>query len=123
MKSGHLNTILSSVSKKAGYNGMIQNNETTEKSLNELIDEFALNIPETTPEEFLPTVSPNPFKNHLMIESPIHDEITLQDPSGRIVLQQKVSKGRNRLQTERLTSGIYFIHFHNQSQTFKIIKQ
>lgn len=123
MKSGHSNTVLSSVSKKAGYNGMIQSGDLTEKSLDEIVEELTLNIPEISQEEFLLTISPNPFENHLSIESPVKDEITLQDPSGRIVLQQKVSKGKNRLQTERLTSGIYFIHFHNQGQTFKLIKE
>ena len=47
----------------------------------------------------------------------------IQAPLGRIILQQSISKGKNRLQTERLTSGIYFIHFHNQGQTFKLIKE
>lgn len=123
MKPGHSNTVLSSVSKKAGYNGMIQSGDLTEKSLDGFIEELTLNIPEISPEEFLLTISPNPFKNHLMIESPVNDKITLQDPSGRIILQQSVSKGRSRVQTERLTSGMYFVHFEKQCQTFKIVKR
>jgi len=47
----------------------------------------------------------------------------IQEPSGRIILQQSISKGKNRIRTERLTNGIYFIHFNKQSQNFKIIKR
>jgi len=123
MKSGHLNTVLSSVSKKAGYNGMIQSGDLTEKSLDEFVEELSLNIPEISPEEFLLTISPNPFKNHLMIESPVNDKITIQEASGRIVLKQKISKGKNRIQTRELTNGMYFVHFVDKSQTFKLIKE
>lgn len=47
----------------------------------------------------------------------------IQDPSGRIILQKKISKGKNRIQTRELTNGMYFVHFVDKSQTFKLIKE
>lgn len=111
------------VAKESGYNGMIQNHENAEDVLEVFSKDLLLQRQDTLSKEFMLSIHPNPFKNHLMIESPVNDKITLQDPSGRIILQQSISKGKNRLQTERLTSGIYFIHFLNQGQTFKIIKR
>src|SRR5690625_1961665 len=100
MKSGHLNTVLSSVSKKAGYNGMIQSGDLTEKSLDEFVEELSLNIPEISPEEFLLTISPNPFKNHLMIESPVNDKITIQEASEGLCSNKRFRKEKIEFKLE-----------------------
>jgi hypothetical protein len=65
----------------------------------------------------------NTFANYFIVESPFADKILVEDPAGRIILEQKIQKERNRVQSKRLPSGIYFVRFVNQSQTFKMIKR
>lgn len=111
------------VAKREGYNGMIQNNEISEDAVEVFSENLLVKRQDTLSQKSLLNVHPNPFRDYLTIESVVDDEILIQDPSGRIILKQKISTGKNRIQTERLTNGIYFIHFEKQSQTFKIIKR
>src|SRR5690554_1896057 len=111
------------VAKIEGYNEMIQSSDITEGILEALSERLLANAQDTLYREYLLNVHPNPFEDYLTIESPVNDEITIQEASGRIVLKQKISKGKNRIQTRELTNGMYFVHFVDKSQTFKLIKE
>jgi len=111
------------VAKREGYNGMTQNNDIAEDSTDVFLKEFLANEKDSLFQEASLKVYPNPFGDYITIESPVDDEILIQDPTGRVVLQKEISKAKNRIQTERLTKGIYFVRFVNQSQTFKLIKR
>src|SRR5690554_971476 len=111
------------VAKIGGYNEMIQSSDITEGILEALSERLLANAQDTLYREYLLNVHPNPFEDYLTIESPVNDEITIQEASGRIVLKQKISKGKNRIQTRELTNGMYFVHFVDKSQTFKLIKE
>lgn len=111
------------VAKIEGYNGMMKNDNLEEDYLVVLSDSLLDIHNDSLSQKYSLNVHPNPFDNFIIIESLVDDEILIQDPSGRITLKQKVSKGKNRIRTERLTNGIYFIHFNKQSQNFKIIKR
>lgn len=111
------------VAKSEDYNGMMQNNDITEDSTDVILKENLSNKQDSLTQETALKIYPNPFGDYFIIESPVDDEILIQEPTGRIIMQQKISKGQNRIQTERLTGGIYFVRFFNQSQTFKIVKK
>lgn len=111
------------VAKREGYNGMMQNNDFAEDTLSAFSKMILNNERDTLSSKSSLSVYPNPFEDYLTIESPIDDEITIQNPAGRILLNQNISKGKSRIRMEKLTNGMYFICFVNQSKTFKIIKQ
>lgn len=111
------------VAKREGYNGLAQSNVIAEDSTDVHLMEFLTSEQDILSQEPPLRVYPNPFEDYFMVESPVIDEIVIQEPSGRSVLQQKIILGNNRIQTERLTSGIYFVRFVNQNHTFKIIKR
>ncbi|HMT34603.1 MAG TPA: T9SS type A sorting domain-containing protein [Chitinophagaceae bacterium] len=57
-------------------------------------------------------VSPNPFKNELLLYNTISNgEISLTDISGKELLRQKTSKGNTQIITEHLSSGLYILHY------------
>ncbi|RFC53090.1 T9SS type A sorting domain-containing protein [Brumimicrobium aurantiacum] len=111
------------VAKREGNYGMLQNNNKEEDTLVALSKELFVSEQDSMPQELKLNVYPNPFEDYFIVESPVEDEMVVQDPSGRVVLQQSVSKGENRIRTQELTSGIYFVRFINQNKTFKIIKR
>lgn len=111
------------VAKREGYNGMMLNNDITEDSTDVFLMELLANEEDTLSQYPSLSVYPNPFGDYFIIESPVDDEILIQEPTGRIVMPQKILKGINRLRTDRFTNGIYFVRFVNQNHTFKIIKR
>lgn len=111
------------VAKREGYNGMMQNNDISEDSTDVILKELLSNEQNSLSQKASVKIYPNPFGDYIIVESPDDDEILIQEPTGRIVMQQKILKGQNRIQSERLTGGIYFVRFVNQSQTVKLIKQ
>lgn len=111
------------VARRESYNDMMKSNDIAEDSTDAILKELLYNKQNSLFQEASLKVYPNPFGDYITIESPVDDEILIQEPTGRIVIQQRISKGQNRIQTERLTDGIYFVRFFNQSQTFKIVKK
>ena len=65
-------------------------------------------------------ISPNPFSEYLMIESTENTQIIISDLIGRTEVVY-VKAGINRLSTNHLASGIYFIKSAN-GKTSKLIK-
>lgn len=111
------------VAKREGYNGMMQNNNLAEDSTDVILKELLTNGKNTLSKISPLRVYPNPFREYITIESPIDDEILIQELSGRVVNRQKISKGKTRIQTENLSNGFYFIHFVEQEKSFKLINQ
>jgi len=68
---------------------------------------------------FLINAYPNPTKNTLTIYSPQQSNFTINDPLGKIVISGSFIYGENILSLDNLSSGIYFIHTENTSQTVK----
>ncbi|RFC54068.1 T9SS C-terminal target domain-containing protein [Brumimicrobium aurantiacum] len=111
------------VAKSEDYNGMMQNNDITEDSTDVFLKEFLAIDHDTLTQAPSLKVYPNPFEDYFIVESPVDDEMIIKDPTGRIILKERISSGQNRLQTEALTSGIYFVRFVGQGETFKIVKR
>ncbi len=66
------------------------------------------------------SIYPNPFHNSLIVDLPA-TEIRVYDALGHLVLEKKISKDKNYLETEFLSPGIYFLR--TEGFTKKIIKQ
>ncbi|MFK7771053.1 MAG: phospholipase D-like domain-containing protein [Saprospiraceae bacterium] len=70
-------------------------------------------------------ISPNPFAEQLNFEVPENGNLVVSDLAGRILFQQKISEGSNRLNTENWMSGIYFVKFvgENTQRIGKVVKR
>ena len=71
---------------------------------------------------------PNPVKNKLTIENPDLriTSIKVSDSSGKIIIQQTISKKQAEIDFSRLPNGIYFVSFEQNRKilkTEKVIKQ
>ncbi len=68
------------------------------------------------------TISPNPCKDMLRIESTSHigEAINIYDMQGRLMIADRLEKTPKIVNTSRLASGIYFIHFNGELR--KLIK-
>jgi hypothetical protein len=67
---------------------------------------------------------PNPVSNHLNIVSTLNSTYLLIDINGKELLNGSIINGRNTIDVSKLNSGIYFMHFNNDSQVIikKIVK-
>jgi|SRR5690554_2385120 len=88
------------VAKREGYNGLAQSNVIAEDSTDVHLMEYLTSEKDILSQEPPLRVYPNPFEDYFMVESPVIDEIVIQEPSGRNVLQQKIILGNNRIQSE-----------------------
>ncbi len=111
------------VANREGYNGMMQNYDFAEDSTDVFLMELLANEQATFSKISPVRVYPNPSKDYITIESPIDDEIIIQEPSGRVVLQQKTLKGKNRILLQNFSQGVYILHFKNININYKIIKE
>ncbi|WP_165851399.1 T9SS type A sorting domain-containing protein [Brumimicrobium aurantiacum] len=73
--------------------------------------------------ETILNVHPNPFQNHISIQSPQKDELILKSIEGKIIDNYEIEKGYSRVNTANLSSGIYILTFVNQNKTFKVVKR
>jgi hypothetical protein len=56
------------------------------------------------------TIYPNPAKNYITVESNQSGTLSLYDASGKLVLQQNIENGNNRIQVSSFDMGVYFVH-------------
>ncbi len=68
------------------------------------------------------TISPNPFKDRLRIESTskVQETINIYDIQGRLMIADLLEKSPKMVNTHHLASGIYFIHLNGEFR--KLIK-
>lgn len=68
---------------------------------------------------------PNPFTNRIYVESNLNSTIELVDMQGRILFKTVSQSNREEINTESISSGIYFIKVSNENltQTEKMIKR
>ena len=66
-------------------------------------------------------IFPNPFNDFFYIDSPVEDSITLFTTEGKLIHEQQIHIGSNRIANIKLTSGIYFIHFNDLGIQKKLI--
>ena len=69
---------------------------------------------------------PNPVKNLLNIKSNVQDyDVSIFNLHGQIIYTKKGSSNDLKIDTKKLTSGVYFvlINSNDNSQSFKIVKQ
>lgn len=66
------------------------------------------------------TAYPNPFKDHIIINTSTDGSIILYDLSGNVVLKQNVTEGNNYINTSALYNGVYLLKCG--INTLKIIK-
>ena len=66
----------------------------------------------------------NPFREHINLHLPKNGKLMLYDFSGQCLINQPVSEGNNRIETGRISSGIFilFIEFDGEIFTKKLIK-
>ena len=55
--------------------------------------------------------SPNPTSQSFYFHTPTHGQVEILDPSGRIVLRDKIVQEHNNIDVSSFISGIYFIKF------------
>ncbi|WP_165851435.1 T9SS type A sorting domain-containing protein [Brumimicrobium aurantiacum] len=72
--------------------------------------------------ETILNVHPNPFQNHISIQSPQKDELILKSIEGKIIDNYEIEKGQSRVNTANFSSGMYILTFINQNRSFKLIK-
>jgi len=71
------------------------------------------------------TIGPNPAKDYLQVETDQNIQLIIRDQIGRVVLEEAVSVGSNRLSVEQLPNGIYFmtvIGSDGDKKTSKLLK-
>lgn len=68
-------------------------------------------------------VYPNPFLNQINVQAPDNTKLQLFSSTGQLLITKQISNNE-KLTTENLSPGIYFISLNNKgiSQTLKIIK-
>ena len=66
----------------------------------------------------------NPFREYINLHLPKNGKLMLYDFSGQCLINQPVSEGNNRIETGRISSGIFilFIEFDGEIFTKKLIK-
>ncbi|KAA5534709.1 T9SS type A sorting domain-containing protein [Taibaiella lutea] len=63
------------------------------------------------------SVYPNPAKEDLFIETPEkHLQLMLTDRSGRVLQQQKLLPGKNKIPLQQLAAGTYLLIFSNENK-------
>jgi len=86
---------------------------------------LALGVNEISEETF--QVFPNPFSNQIEVRSSVflEGEIILYDVMGKEMLHEKVRGDGIKLNTDKLPSGFYVLHYSNgkRSTNLKVIKQ
>jgi len=55
-------------------------------------------------------IYPNPAKNYITVESKQKGILTMFDTTGKLVLQQNIENGNNRIQISNFDTGVYYIH-------------
>lgn len=83
-----------------------------------------LNLNTVNPTNF--RLFPNPVKNLLNIKSNVQDyDVSIFNLHGQIIYTKKGSSNDLKIDTKKLTSGVYFvlINSNDNSQSFKIVKQ
>ncbi len=70
-------------------------------------------------------ISPNPFAEQLNFEVPENGNLIVSDLAGRILFQEKITEGSNKLDTKSWESGIYFVKFVGEKtqRIGKVVKQ
>ncbi len=68
---------------------------------------------------------PNPISNHITIESPVNEELTVYAINGREVFKTKTFEKMTRLNTSSFLSGVYIFSLktENSIRYFRIIKE
>jgi hypothetical protein len=67
-------------------------------------------------------IIPNPFSDVLVISSEEKVEITIIDLFGNKILSKQLLSGRNEIETNKLSSGIYFVISDTSKKVNKVIK-
>src|SRR5690554_6192317 len=68
-------------------------------------------------------VHPNPFQSQIVIQSFQKDQMVIKSIDGKVVGTYIIDKEITKINTNRLSNGMYLLTFMNQNQTFKLIKQ
>ena len=66
----------------------------------------------------------NPFREHINLHLPKNGKIMLYDVSGQCLISQPVSEGDNRIETGKISSGIFIllVAIDGETYTYKLIK-
>jgi hypothetical protein len=68
-------------------------------------------------------VYPNPFNDHIFVQTEYRGTVTIVDISGKIIYQSVLSEGLNEISTKHFPKGIFFIRIENKNiHPFKLIK-
>ncbi len=62
-------------------------------------------------------VYPNPANSKFIVETNSNAILTLSDLSGRIVMNQQLTRGKHEINVDPLKKGIYLVHIRQQGQT------
>ena len=83
---------------------------------------FSFEQPSTVEEFFNLNIWPNPFTNHININSNLSVDYSLFDTNGRIVSQSNNIESI-KISTQTLKAGVYFLKISNSTKTrvFKLI--
>ena len=65
-------------------------------------------------------VYPNPFVDYIILTTLVDDIVVIYDLFGRVVLNQTISTGRNRIDTSALSQGTYLLK--QGSKSVKVVK-
>lgn len=79
-----------------------------------------LNSDEIKDSKFVLSISPNPIKDIIYVDSPIESNASFLDFSGKSVYKVKLSKGRNLIKPN-LKTGVYFLQAEGIKEVKKII--
>lgn len=68
------------------------------------------------------TIYPNPAKDFIVVTTPNNERVTFFDSQGRMMQQEQLRKGNNRISVAPLPQGIYFLKRETSLYVQRIVK-
>ena len=81
---------------------------------------FPIGLEENNTESSL-TIYPNPVKDQLFVEAKENSTLMIYNQTGKMVYSEPIKLGKNQLNLETLSPGMYFVRLANDSKYRKLI--